>query len=122
MKGSLRGWHGTWFYCENHEPSLPPIVGWLLEFQGTWSKEPTPLKHPQVAALTNKINHLKEQGLTGVSVAAHWLARRVLPLKKQVHLGWEYNGLLDPTQESSEKITLGLLVKHLEEIFQDTSS
>jgi hypothetical protein len=75
-----------------------------------------------VAALTNKINHLKEQGLTGVSVAAHWLARRVLPLKKQVHLGWEYNRLLDPTQESSEKITLGLLVKHLEEIFQDTSS
>jgi hypothetical protein len=82
MKASLRGWHGTWFYCENHEPSLPPIVGWLLEFQGTWSEEPTPLKHPQVAALTNKINHLKEQGLTGVSVAAHWLARRVLPLKK----------------------------------------
>jgi hypothetical protein len=55
-------------------------------------------------------------------VAAHWLALRVLPLKKQVHLGWEYSGLLDLTQESNEKITLELLVKHLEEIFQDTSS
>jgi hypothetical protein len=27
LKTSLRGWHGTWFYCENHEPSLPPFVG-----------------------------------------------------------------------------------------------
>jgi hypothetical protein len=55
-------------------------------------------------------------------MAAHWLAHRVLPLKKQVHLGWEYNGLQDPARETSEKITPELLVKLLEEIFQDTSS
>jgi hypothetical protein len=24
LKTSLRGWHGTWFYCENHDPSLHP--------------------------------------------------------------------------------------------------
>jgi hypothetical protein len=65
---------------------------------------------------------LKVQGLTGVCVATHWLARRVLPLKKQVHPSWEYNGLQDPTQETSEKIPPEILVKHLEEIFQDTSS
>jgi hypothetical protein len=55
-------------------------------------------------------------------VATHWLARGVLPLKKQVHLGWEYSGLQDLTRETSEKITPELLVKHLEEIFQDTSN
>jgi hypothetical protein len=104
----------TWFYCENHEPSLPPFVGRLPEFEGTWSEEPTPLELPLVAALTNKINHLKEQGLTGVFVAGHWLARIVLPLKKQVHSGWEYSGLQDSTPETSEKITLEILVKHLE--------
>jgi hypothetical protein len=27
LKTSLRRWHGTWFYCENDEPSLPPFVG-----------------------------------------------------------------------------------------------
>jgi hypothetical protein len=27
MKASLRGWPVTWFYCENHELSLPPFVG-----------------------------------------------------------------------------------------------
>jgi hypothetical protein len=37
-------------------------------------------------------------------VAAHWLACRVTPLKKQIHLGWEYNELQDPTQETTEKI------------------
>jgi hypothetical protein len=44
MKTSLWGWHGTWFYCENHEPSHPPFVGRLPEFQGSWSEEPTPLE------------------------------------------------------------------------------
>jgi hypothetical protein len=53
MKTLLRGWHRTWFNYENHEPDLlpPPFDGWLPEFQGTWSEEPTPLKLPQVAAL-----------------------------------------------------------------------
>jgi hypothetical protein len=122
LKTSLWGWHRTWFYYKNYEPSISPFVGRLPEFQGTWSEEPTPLELPQVAALTNQINHLKEQGLTGVCVAAHWLTHKVLHLKKQVHLDWEYSGLQDPPRETSEKITPEILVKHLEEIFQDISS
>jgi hypothetical protein len=43
--------------------------------------------------MIDKVNLLKEKGLTGVGVATHSLARRVQPLKKQVHLGWEYSGL-----------------------------
>jgi hypothetical protein len=105
LKTSLQGWHGTWFYCENHKPSLPPFVGRLPEFHGTWSEEPTPLELPQVAALTNKVNSLKEKGLTRVCVAAHWLARQVQSLKKQVHLGWEYNRSHDLTWETQEMIS-----------------
>jgi hypothetical protein len=82
MKTSLWEWHRTWFYCENHEPTLPPFVGRLPEFQGSWSEEPTPLELPNVTALTNNVNLLKECGLTGVFVAAHWLACKVVPLKK----------------------------------------
>jgi hypothetical protein len=55
-------------------------------------------------------------------VDSNSLAHRVLPLKKQVHPSWEYSGLQDLTQETCEKIILEILVKHLEEIFQDTSS
>jgi hypothetical protein len=36
--------------------------------------------------------------------------------------GWEYSGFQDPTQETSNKITLEHLLKLLEEMFQDTSS
>jgi hypothetical protein len=68
-------------------PVSPPFVGRLPEFQGTWSEDLTPLELPQVVILTNKINLLKEQGLTGVCVATHWLTHGVLALKKQVHPG-----------------------------------
>jgi hypothetical protein len=82
LKSSLWGWHGTWFYCENYKPSLPSFVGRLPKFRGTWSEEPTPLEAPQVAALTDKVNLLKGKSLTGMCMAAHWLACRVQPLKK----------------------------------------
>jgi hypothetical protein len=26
MKTSLKGWHKSWFYCKNHEPSLPSFI------------------------------------------------------------------------------------------------
>jgi hypothetical protein len=38
-------------------------------------------------------------------------------MKKQVHLGWEYDGLQDPTQEISDNIGISKLVKLLEEMF-----
>jgi hypothetical protein len=65
LKSSLRGWHGTWLYCENHEPCLPSFVERLPEFQGTsWSEESTPLETPQVVAQIDKVNLLKDKCLT----------------------------------------------------------
>jgi hypothetical protein len=55
-------------------------------------------------------------------MAAHWLARSVIPLKKQVHPGWEYSGPQDPTRETTEKIGPNHLVKLLDEIFLNISS
>jgi hypothetical protein len=57
-----------------------------------------------------------------LGVNTHWIACQVQPLKKKIHLGWEYNGLQDPTWESQEKLTLEFLAKHLIELFQGTSS
>jgi hypothetical protein len=56
-----------------------------------------PTKLSIVAALVNRVNDLKSHGLTGVCVVAHWLTHQVMPLKKQVHPGWEYSGVQDPT-------------------------
>jgi hypothetical protein len=55
-------------------------------------------------------------------MATHWLAHRVIPLKRQVHPGCEYNGFQDLTRETSDKITLEHMANLLEEMFQDTSS
>jgi hypothetical protein len=55
-------------------------------------------------------------------MAANWLARRVIPLKKHVHPGWEYDRLLDLTWETFDNIEASDLIKLLEEMFQNTSS
>jgi hypothetical protein len=45
-----------------------------------------------------------------------------MPLKKQVHPGWEYSSLDNPTRETTKKIRTSQLVKLLEEMIQNTSS
>jgi hypothetical protein len=122
MKTSLKGWNKSWFYCENHEPSFLPLVGRLPEFSDTWSEEPTPTELQIVAVLGNRVNDLKNQGLTGVCVAAHWLARQVMPLKKQVHPRWEYNGVHDPTRETFVTPRPNKILELLQEMFQNTNS
>jgi hypothetical protein len=75
-----------------YHPSLADFLSSVV----TWTEEPTPVEIPIVATLGNRVNDHKNQGLTGVCVTANWLARRVMPLKKQVHPGWEYSGSNDP--------------------------
>jgi hypothetical protein len=45
-----------------------------------------------------------------------------MPLKKQIQPGWEYNGLDDPTQESTDKPKVNKVLKHLQEMFSNTSN
>jgi hypothetical protein len=66
-----------------------------------------------VFALASRVSELKGFDLTGVDVAANWLACRVTPLKKQVHPGWEYNRVQDPTRESKDNIEANKLVELL---------
>jgi hypothetical protein len=75
-----------------------------------------------VSALASRVSELKGLGLTRVSMAANWLAHRVTPLKKQVHPGWEYSGVQDPTRESKNNIEANKLVELLQEMFQNINS
>jgi hypothetical protein len=122
MKTSIKGWYKSCFYSENHEPSFPSFVGRLLEYNGSWVDEPILVVLPIVAALANWVSDLKRRSLIGVCMATNWLARRVTPLKKQVHPGWEYNGLQDPTRETSDNLRVNEVVKLLQEMFSNTSS
>jgi hypothetical protein len=55
-------------------------------------------------------------------VAAHWLACRVIPLNKQVHPGWEYNKVHDPTRETFMTPRPNKIQELLQEMFQDITS
>jgi hypothetical protein len=90
LKTSLKGWHQEWFYCENHEPSLPPFVSRLPKYDTYWIEELVDAEMSAMKALANRISVLKGIGLTGVGMVTNWLACRVIPLKKQIHPGWEY--------------------------------
>jgi hypothetical protein len=54
---------------------------------------------PLVTALADRVSVLKELGIIGVSVAANWMVHRVTPLKKQVHLGWEYSAQMTQSEK-----------------------
>jgi hypothetical protein len=45
-----------------------------------------------------------------------------MPLKKKVHPRWEYNGLEDPSRESTDKLKVSEVLKLLQEMFSNTSS
>jgi hypothetical protein len=45
-----------------------------------------------------------------------------MPVKKQVHPGWEYSGLQDPTQETFVTPRPNKILEFLQEMFQNTSS
>jgi hypothetical protein len=42
-----------------------------------------------VNVMANRVNELKRLGLTRVGMVTNWLARQVIPLKKQVRSEWE---------------------------------
>jgi hypothetical protein len=85
-------------------------------------EEPIEAKMLINSALASRVSELKGLGLIRVCMAANWLARRVIPLKKQVHPGLDCSGAQDPTQESGDNIEAKKLVELLGEMFQNTSS
>jgi hypothetical protein len=122
LKSSLKSFHKQWFYCENHEPSLPPFVSRLPEYDATWVEVSVQSEMAIVTALASQVSELKGLILTRVGMAANWLVCQVTLLKKQVHPGWEYYGVQDRTQESDNNIEANKLVDLLQEMFQCTSN
>ena len=60
----------------------------------------------QVNFLLGEIGRLRaDHQITGASVVAHWSLRRVQPLQRLVHLGFQYTGEADPSHFSRSKIS-----------------
>ena len=60
----------------------------------------------QVNFLLGEIEKLKaDHWICGASVIAHWSMRRIRPLQRRVHLGFQYTGGADPSHYSRSRIT-----------------
>ena len=63
-----------------------------------------------------------KEGVTGATVVLSWLRRQFQPLQCRSHLGFEYTGLYDPSQFSSEKTQLEEAMVLLHNLFEGVSS
>ncbi|RLN25487.1 retrotransposon protein, putative, Ty3-gypsy subclass [Panicum miliaceum] len=94
---SLSGWHAQWFYIGNHKPSLPGRDNAPPQRQECWLKKPTEEESRDIPELMKWIYHLKDQRVTGESMAYSFIECRIQPLQQRVHLGFEYEGTQDPS-------------------------
>jgi hypothetical protein len=68
---------------------MPSFVGRVLEYDGSCIEEPTNAEMLAMNVMANRVNELKRLGLIRVGMVTNWLARQVIPLKKQVRSEWE---------------------------------
>ena len=47
----------------------------------------------------------KDRKISGASVVAHWMCRRIQPLQQRVHLGFQFTGEEEPTRFTRDKIS-----------------
>ena len=73
----------------------------------------------QVDKMQGALEKLKKRGVTREIVVYSFLGRRVQPLQRQVHPGFRYEGLEDPSRFSPEKINHSDLFKRCWKVLDD---
>jgi len=97
-------WKSMRFYIRNLFSSLPARTPGPPEKKSSWNSKGS--GGDQVNFLLEEIERLKaDHQICGASVIAHWLMRRIQPLQRRVHLGFQYTGVADPSCYSRSKIT-----------------
>ena len=73
----------------------------------------------QVPELLRRIAELKKAGLTAKRVAFSFFKRRVHPLMKMHHYGYEYTGSDDDSRFTKEEISADAVMEQLGKIFRN---
>jgi len=93
-----------WFHNENQAPALSPRSTGAPIPKASWNSRGGNLDH--VNYLLCEIDLLKKKrNLSGASVVANWMCRRIQPLQQRVHFGYQYVGEEDPTRYTRDKIS-----------------
>ena len=114
-------------------PCATPLPGTFYayeQFHGPGSDTTPPVKKPswnsrgdnsdQVNFLLGEIERLKaDHRISGASVIVHWTLRRVQPLQRWVHLGFQYTREEDPTRYTRAKISKDELKDRVAELLKN---
>ena len=115
---SNQDWKCKWFYTYNQCPQLPKPSMYPPVYDECWKEEPSTEECLDFGELQRRITELKRQGLTAERVAYSFMKRRVLPLMKREHYGFEYTGADDSARMAVEEISDDLIMIRLKRIFK----
>ena len=110
---SLTEWYKRWFYIRE-EPGSATFcdVGYVPEKRVSWID--CPEYTSQVSELMSLIDWSR---LDGPGVFGNFLARRVMPCQKRVHLAYEYAGSQDPTRMHRDSLEKSEIQRMMSELF-----
>ena len=109
-------WKPRWFYVENHENSLPPILASPPVQRAEWLKKTPDMN--QIPELLEMIASLKQKGISGEAVAFDWMKRRIQPLQARVTFGFEYQGKNEPSRCSEKEMSNREALRRVQRLFE----
>lgn len=71
--------------------------------------------------MLKRVQILKDKGLTGVGIAFSFMKRRIQPLQERVNLGFQYEGVSDPSRTVPEDIYDETVLMRLNRMFTGVS-
>ena len=74
---------------------------------GTWRC--VSLQDDDLSAVVARFKLLREKGVSGAAIVAHFLRNRLAPLQKRPHPAWDFQGPLDPSRLRSPDMDRALL-------------
>ena len=100
-------------------PTIRSDVDQIPENQRSWSKKPTRADMDQVKELLELIRGMK---MSGVVVAVNFIMRRVQPCKERAHVGFDFKGNTNDTQERIEMLSRDDVQERATELFAPFAS
>ncbi|RLN11663.1 hypothetical protein C2845_PM09G11720 [Panicum miliaceum] len=119
---SLSGWQAQWFYIGNHQPSLPRWDNSPPRCQECWLKKLTEEERRDILELMKQIKALMDKGITRESLADSFNERCIQPLHQRVHLGFEYQGLQDPSRMAMDVPSVEEIMHRVTRLFTGETS
>ena len=114
LNTSQKEWNSKWFYMKQSHPAIRCDVHHIPENQKSWSEKLNSANMEQVRELLDQIKGVE---IRGELVATSFIVHHVQPYKERAHLGFDYRGDDDGTQERTKRLTKKNVLEQAVELF-----